>query len=363
MWNGDPRINYNTVYNAWKVIDLNIREKDEVVILSSPDRNQNWNNLLATMVVQKGAEPVMVLSQPHTVGRGMWDGRPPESGAEWSPGEFLSDIDWHAARTLPVHRALPAVLKSADVIIHNYGSSLTQSPDLKMKGSGVKWILMPDILGLRDPVRMDEKDLRDVDERVIKYSKMFDAASSYRLETGGETLTGSFEPGRKALMLKYIFDENTSVIHGHSGLSGECFNCPQEDNHEGSIIVNGCVGHVGDVREPLKLTFKEGRVVEITPEDDPVATDFKKILDMNDDPNNYVMGELALGCNHMSRRHAPPAHTHEVKKALGGVHIGIGGNVGTGGANEAFVHIDVAMFGANLFLDDEPVLKDGELVK
>jgi len=362
MWRESPEINYNTVYNAWKIIDLNVKPDESVVILTSPDRNQDWNNLLAFMVIQKGAQPIIIQAIPHVVGRNIWKGTPPESGWQWTRENFLRDIDFHAYRTLPPSKVVSTALESADIVINNYSHGFGHGKREGYVAKKGKTILMPDVLGLRDPVRFTDEDIKLVEERVIKYGKMFDEAKTWKVITDGEVLIGKFAPGRKCMKLKYVLDEYTNIVHGQSGLSGEAMSSPMEGTGEGIFVINGAVGHIGNVKAPLKCTIEKGMLVKVEPEDDEVAKMFLQLLNMGNDPNNKNLAEFSIGCNHLSRKSSPPAHTHEVKKSLGTVHIAFGGNIGFGGEKSAFIHIDVCAFNPTVYLDDKIVVEKGKLL-
>jgi hypothetical protein len=238
-----------------------------------------------------------------------------------------------------------------------------------MAGARWCWIADPGAMMRGDHLRLTDEDIKLIEERVMAYKKLFDEASSFRVITHGETMVGELggKRGRKCFALKCIAElpySSSCIVGPHTG---EAMNACIEGTADGVFVIDGAVGLVGPVKRPLKCTIKEGRLVKVEPENDEIAREFIKILEIGDDPNNRVLAEFSVGCNHLGEKTAE-AHTHEIKKALGAIHIGFGENFYLGGRDEtrgrnvATIHVDVVTLRPTLYLDETPVIKDGKLL-
>lgn len=131
-----------------------------------------------------------------------------------------------------------------------------------------------------------------------------------------------------------------------------------EGSAEGTIVINGSIGEVGIVSDPVVWTVKEGRIVDIQGGKD--ARLFEKWLNDLNDPNMNVIAELGIGANPAATLTGNPA---EDERIMGGIHFGIGDNARLfGGKNVASSHNDVIILGASLTMDGTQIIKDGELL-
>lgn len=131
-----------------------------------------------------------------------------------------------------------------------------------------------------------------------------------------------------------------------------------EGSASGTIVINGSIGELGIVAEPVTWIVEDGRIVEVQGGKD--ARRFQQWLADLNDPNMAVIAELGIGANPAATLTGNPA---EDERIMGGIHFGIGDNARLfGGKNVASSHNDVIILGASLTMDGTPIIKDGQLL-
>ncbi|MFB0557478.1 MAG: aminopeptidase [Candidatus Bathyarchaeia archaeon] len=141
----------------------------------------------------------------------------------------------------------------------------------------------------------------------------------------------------------------------------EAYVAPLEDTAEGILFIDGAINlpEFGLVREPIKLTFKEGRVVGIDGGDE--SERLKGLLDSYEDPEMYRLSEMGVGLNPRARLVGNPLID---EGAQGTAHIALGLNYTYGGTiREAKTHIDCIFRKPTIELDGEPLIIEGDLIK
>jgi aminopeptidase len=150
------------------------------------------------------------------------------------------------------------------------------------------------------------------------------------------------------------------VARGDVGLNipcGEVFVAPLETTANGTIIFDQVALPGFGKTTNLKLTFAEGRVVEISA--DEGADKFSKFLDANTGDKDRI-AELGIGCNPSAKYTGGSIIVDE--KIFGTIHIAIGSNTGSyHGINRASSHLDMIknMKQGELHADGKPVMKNG----
>jgi aminopeptidase len=144
---------------------------------------------------------------------------------------------------------------------------------------------------------------------------------------------------------------------------GEIFTAPGEVN--GTFVIDGVVGDYlcakfGELhRTPLTVRVKGNRIAEAHSENRELEQDFWNYT--HTDENSDRVGEFAIGTN------------IELKDIIGqilqdekypGVHIAFGNPYGahTGAEWSSTTHIDVVGRKFNIWVDDEPIMRDGKFL-
>jgi aminopeptidase len=139
---------------------------------------------------------------------------------------------------------------------------------------------------------------------------------------------------------------------------GEIFTSPVEDSAEGEIRFSYPVCEGGREIDDIRLSFKEGRVVQASAEKNE---DY--LLEMLDsDEGARRVGEFGIGNNPGIDRFTKVILFDE--KIRGTIHIALGLSLPeTGGLNKSAIHWDMICDlrrGGEVVIDGEPFCKDGE---
>lgn len=141
----------------------------------------------------------------------------------------------------------------------------------------------------------------------------------------------------------------------HGGLtlpSGEVPFCPIEGTANGVFVVDHAMDGVGLVKEPVKITVKDGQIVKIEGGED--ARRLQKSIEGVENATNIA--EFAIGTNPLSRMTGVIA---EDKILRGCVHIGIGTSIFIGGEVKAGLHYDLIVLNPTVWCDDKEVVTKG----
>ncbi len=160
-----------------------------------------------------------------------------------------------------------------------------------------------------------------------------------------------------------ISDED--LARGDVGLNipcGEVFLAPLEETAEGKIVFEHvAIPGFGKIRG-LKLTFKEGKVVEYEAVEGREV--FSRFLEANTGEKDRI-AELGIGCNPGAEYTGGSIIVDE--KIYGTIHIAIGNNTGAyHGKNKASSHLDMIKSmekGGELIVDGETIMRNGKPVK
>jgi 2,5-dihydroxypyridine 5,6-dioxygenase len=153
----------------------------------------------------------------------------------------------------------------------------------------------------------------------------------------------------------------------HWSSSGMAYTYGADDGVDGRVVVAP-----GDiilpfktyVQSPIELTIDTGRVTEIAGGVD--ARLLREYMANFQDPDAYGLSHIGFGLNDAAKWTALATdrrgHGMEVRAFAGNVLFSTGPNTQTGGPNNTPCHLDIPMLGCTLYLDDRPIVVDGELV-
>ena len=154
--------------------------------------------------------------------------------------------------------------------------------------------------------------------------------------------------------------------HWPSG--GMVLTCGEDDGIDGRVVVDR-----GDillpfkqyVAEPIEFTIEAGRIAEITGDGYQAELVRTYIADF-DDPDAYGLSHIGWGLDERAKWAAlgtdTRGHGMELRAFYGNVLFSTGPNDLVGGPNHTSCHLDIPMRGCSLFLDDTPVIVDGDVV-
>ncbi|HZQ93637.1 MAG TPA: aminopeptidase [Candidatus Sulfotelmatobacter sp.] len=203
-------------------------------------------------------------------------------------------------------------------------------------------------------------DFERVDRLSQKIVEMVRKASKIRATTdAGTDLTADLNPNYRWLKTSGIISpEKWGNLPG-----GEIFTTPGEVN--GTFVIDGVVGDYlcakfGDLEAtPLTIRMKQNRLTEAHSENRELESDFWKYT--HTDQNSDRVGEFAIGTN------------IDLKQVIGqilqdekypGIHIAFGNPYGahTGADWDSTTHIDVVGRKFNIWVDEQPIMRDGKFL-
>ncbi|MEW5759189.1 MAG: aminopeptidase [Candidatus Thermoplasmatota archaeon] len=118
--------------------------------------------------------------------------------------------------------------------------------------------------------------------------------------------------------------------------AGEIWCAPNEKLANGTIVVDGSIGDIGQVKKELKIFVKDGKIKNLESDDKELVNRIKKLVAI--DKMASVIGELGIGLNPNARI---SGNLLEDEKALKTAHIAFGNNEEMqGGKNNSKTHRD-----------------------
>ncbi|SBW07516.1 conserved hypothetical protein [uncultured Eubacteriales bacterium] len=219
---------------------------------------------------------------------------------------------------------------------------------------GAKFLSLP--LSTNDGTSLLEQDFLQMDPRraarlarpLLPALRM---ASWIRITTAaGTDLTLSIK-GRKP-----------GLFNGVAARSGVCASAsfevyipPVESETNGVVILDGSMGYIGLVTEPLRLVFHNGYLVDIP--DTPSGKRLREFIQNFQDPEMYCAAEFGIGLNELSQCRG--FSYVEDESAYGTFHIGFGRNLALGGKHDSAGHFDIVTHAPTIYADGAPIMQDG----
>lgn len=144
-----------------------------------------------------------------------------------------------------------------------------------------------------------------------------------------------------------------------SSASFECYIAPVEDSATGTLYLDSSFGYIGLVKTPIKVEFKNGKLVEATSEDEGANKLLEYIKTFHDD-KMFKPGEFGIGLNKKSKCRG--ICYIEDESVYSTFHIGMGRNITLGGEQMAAGHFDIITHKPTIYADETIIMKDGEIV-
>ena len=207
------------------------------------------------------------------------------------------------------------------------------------------FVLSAGMVDRKDPVG----EWRKVSARQKKMARFLGTLSSIRI-VGLDTDLSFRVKGRRWIN-----------CDGHQNFpDGEIFTGPIEDSAEGHIRYAFPANYQGREVENVRLTFKQGKVVEAR------ADKGEEFLNatLDTDPGARYVGELSFGTNYAIERFT--RNTLFDEKIGGTMHIAVGASLPeSGGRNKSAIHWDMicdTRKGFTVYGNGRPIMKEGRLL-
>lgn len=212
-------------------------------------------------------------------------------------------------------------------------------------------------------LQMLDIDYRKLSKRARKLRDKLQGKETIKLITPSPSrrehneLTFSIKDRRINVDDGFIDEENIKM--GDLGLnmpSGEVFIAPVETSANGTVLFNCPTYRHGKKITNLKLTFKNGRVIDISA--DEGEDKFRQII-RNATGAADRIAEFGIGLNPYA---VPIGYTLTDEKVDKSIHIALGENRGYGGKNKSSIHWDIVALKPTFYADDKPIMKEGKLI-
>ncbi|MGI9116960.1 MAG: leucyl aminopeptidase [Gaiellales bacterium] len=272
-------------------------------------------------------------------------------------GEFGA---WTVGQT-PLANNRPAIdaLKQADMVIDTM--FLLFSPEqLEIQAAGTRILLCIEPVELLTRM-FPTKELR---ERIEICESMLAGAKTLRF-TNPAGSDVSYELGALPVLTQYGYTDTPGRWdHWPSTFA---FTGGADDGVNGKVVIapgDVLLPHKTYVQSPIELTIAKGRITDISGGVD--AALLSDYMESFDDENAYGIAHIGWGMDPRARWSCLTTDTRgmgmEIRSFYGNVLFSTGPNSELGGTNHTACHVDVPMHGCSLFLDDEPVVIDGDIV-
>ncbi len=200
-----------------------------------------------------------------------------------------------------------------------------------------------------------------------------------RVEIGSELMT-------KAKSLRFTNDAGTDVVYdmtkyptvtqyGYTDTpgrwdhwpSGFVFSGGADTGVDGKVVLapgDILLPHKSYIQTPIHLTIEKGRIIDIRGGLD--ADLLKDYMESFNDERAYGIAHIGWGLDHRARWSALATDTRgmgmEVRSFYGNVLFSTGPNGELGGDNDTPCHVDIPMRNCSLYLDDEPIVINNDIV-
>jgi leucyl aminopeptidase (aminopeptidase T) len=132
---------------------------------------------------------------------------------------------------------------------------------------------------------------------------------------------------------------------------------------DGRIVINGAVpGRVLGLNDELLLTFREGRLVDMQPEDSPAARHIQDTqfnwAERRGDTNWSNLAEVGFGLNPSVQDLT--GHPVVDEKKAHTIHVGLGHSASLGGDVESLIHCDMIARKPTVYINGRLIMKKGD---
>jgi leucyl aminopeptidase (aminopeptidase T) len=298
------------------------------------------------MALKKGESVLVITDEPERkIGYALWRAAR-EAGAEAMILEILPRSSNGEEPPPPVAK----FMRDFDVLMIPTSKSMSHTNARREAcEAGARCATLPGII--EDTMeRTLNADYNEIAQRSIRLAGMVSQGKTARVTTpAGTDISMSLE-GREC-------HADTGLVHNPGDFSnlpaGEAYIAPVEGTANGIIVVDGAM--VGKVKEPIKITVKDGFATQIT--GGRSAKELEEILEPFGQPGRNV-AELGIGTNHKAKI---VGSVLEDEKVMGTVHMALGDNKSMGGNVSVQSHLDGILLKPTLWIDDKKIMEDGVL--
>lgn len=240
-----------------------------------------------------------------------------------------------------------------------------QTPALDRRLEHTKWVILRwPTASMAQTAGMSTEQFEDYFFNIctLDYARMAKAEEALKERMERADIVRIIGPGETNLTLSIKGMPAVSCVGDRNIPDGEVFTAPIRDSVNGVILFNAGTTQDGKPFEGVRLSFKDGRIVEATASD---TRSLNRILD-SDEGARYI-GEFSFGFNPYITRVMRDALFDE--KIAGSIHLTPGSAYGDAdNGNRSRIHWDLVLMqgpehgGGEVWFDDELIRKDGRFV-
>jgi 2,5-dihydroxypyridine 5,6-dioxygenase len=260
---------------------------------------------------------------------------------------------------LAANRPALEALKQADIVVDTM-FLLFSKEQLEIQASGTRVILCIEPLDLLARL-FPTRELR---RRVEVGEELLGRAKTLRVTNPAGTDV-VYQLGRYPIITQYGHTDTPG--RWDHWPSGFLFTGGADDGVDGKVVIapgDVILPFKSYVRTPIELAIEQGRIVDTRGEVD--ADLLKDYMESFDDERAYGIAHIGWGMDERARWSCLASDTRgmgmEIRSFYGNVLFSTGPNGELGGANDTACHVDVPMRSCSLFLDDEPIVVNGDIV-
>jgi 2,5-dihydroxypyridine 5,6-dioxygenase len=318
-----------------------LREGETVAVLSQMDERHDYADAFMAAALRLGATAFHV--------------RLPEASTT-----LLGDAGAWMVGVTPLASNRPAIdaLKQADLVI-DLMFLLFSREQIEIQEAGARMLLCV------EPIDNLQRLFPTLDQRrrVEASEELLGNAKTFRFTNAAGTDV-TYKLGAYPVMTEYGYTD----IPGRwdHWPAGFLFTGGADDGVDGKVVVDR-----GDiiitpfkkfVSDPVEITIEQGRIADIRGGFD--AELLRDYIASFDDEKAYGIAHIGWGCNEKARwsglANDGRSLGMEPRAFYGNTLFSTGPNQELGGTNDTACHIDIPMRNCSVFLDDEPVISDGE---
>jgi aminopeptidase len=155
---------------------------------------------------------------------------------------------------------------------------------------------------------------------------------------------------------------NTGVVRGRGERSGvptiEAYIAPLERTADGVAVIDGSIGALGLVSEPVAITFTVGRATAF--DGGTQARALRDLVERTGSDTAFMLSEVGIGLNPKAK---VVGRIIEDEGTYGTCHIALGSNSHFGGRLDVPFHLDMVMWTPDITIDGRPLMRAGRLVE
>jgi 2,5-dihydroxypyridine 5,6-dioxygenase len=264
------------------------------------------------------------------------------------------------------HKSLGAAMREADLFFYSTTHTLHYSEEMRQGlAAGMRAVMAVQPLSVLARLKGDA----EVARRSKVGAELLRAANHIRITSPAGTDLTMRREGRPVLA-NYGFSDEAGHLDFWGG--GMVQTAPLEGTMEGRMVLDrgDLMFYIGRyVDQPVIVTFESGRVVAI--EGGLDAFLLRKSLESYEEESAWMAGHIAWGTDRRAQWVAqamqgpePGSSAADAESYYGNVQIEIGSNndVAFQGQNRSKAHLGHCMLNCSLFLDHQPVIRDGKFI-